>query len=117
MHEKPLIEIRCYRLHAGKAQMFDQLMREQSLPLLHSSGCEVVYAGASLDHPEHYVLIRAYHDLAEREQSQQAFYSSAAWREGPRAAILDCIDSSVDFLTQRSLLSQLFTKESNEQGL
>jgi len=114
MYEKPLIEMRCYRLHAGKAQTFEKLMQEQSLPLLRSSGCEVVYAGASLDKPEHYVLIRAYQDLADREQSQQAFYSSAAWREGPRAAILDCIESSVDFLQQRSVLTNIFTKENHE---
>jgi len=41
-----------------------------------------------------YLLVRAYADLAELESSQAHFYASAAWREGPREAVLACMASS-----------------------
>lgn len=86
-----LIEIRSYQLKAGTAERLHQLMQQQSLPLLLAAGTEVVAACPSLHAPDCYLLIRAYRSLEQREQSQDAFYASAAWLDGPRAGVLDCI--------------------------
>ncbi|MFL6710476.1 MAG: NIPSNAP family protein [Massilia sp.] len=86
-----VLEIRTYTLHPGTAGQFDRLFHEQALPLLHAAGTDVVSARASLHDPESYVLMRAYPSLAARETMQDQFYGSAAWREGPREAILACI--------------------------
>ncbi|HAT29465.1 MAG TPA: NIPSNAP family protein [Janthinobacterium sp.] len=106
---KHIIEIRTYRLKAGTAQQFHALMREQSLPLLRAAGTEVLAARPCLDAADAYVLMRAYPSLAQRSLSQDAFYAGAAWLEGPRAAIMACIDtySSVVIEADRGLRDSL----------
>lgn len=88
-----LIEIRNYQLKPDMAEAFHRLVQEQSLPMLQAAGVDVVAAQPSLHCADAYVLIRAYSSLAERKLSQDAFYGSAAWLQGPRAAVLACIDS------------------------
>jgi hypothetical protein len=39
------------------------------------------------------VLIRAYADVPERQASQEAFYGSSEWRQGPRESVLAAIAS------------------------
>jgi len=92
---KRLLEIRSYSLKPGIAGEFHRLVTEQSLPMLHRWGVDVVAHGPSSHDPDSYFLIRAYADDAERQASQDAFYSSDEWRNGPRQAIVDCIESDV----------------------
>jgi hypothetical protein len=89
----PVIEIRTYQLHEGSAERFHQTMHEQSLPLLRAAGTDVLAAMASLEDPCAYMIVRAYRSRAEREASQDAFYGSESWIQGPRAAIMACIAS------------------------
>jgi hypothetical protein len=88
-----LVEIRSYNLKPGTRDVFDRLMREQSLPMLQRWAVDVVAYGASSHDADSYFLIRAYADLAQRQHSQDAFYGSAEWRAGPRAAILELIEN------------------------
>ncbi len=88
-----VIEMRSYTLKPDMATRFDQLMQQQSLPLLRAAGTDVVRAQPSLHTALDYVLIRAYASLAERSASQLAFYASAAWLDGPCEALMACIDS------------------------
>jgi NIPSNAP len=87
-----VVEIRSYTLKPGTAAAFERLFLEQALPLLRAAGTDVVAARASLHEPDAYVLMRAYPSLAAREHSQDQFYGSAAWRDGPREAVLACIE-------------------------
>ena len=104
-----VLEIRTYTLHPGTATQFDRLFHEQALPLLQAAGTDVVAARPSLHDPDSYVLMRAYASLAERESSQDQFYGSAAWREGPRESILGCIAhyTSVVIEADAALLASL----------
>ena len=61
--------------------------------MLERFGVEVVAFGASLDDADSYYLIRAYASVAERQRSQDAFYGSDEWKEGPREAVLALIES------------------------
>ena len=54
---------------------------------------DVVAVGPSLEDPDSYVLMRAYDSLEHRQRSQEAFYGSAEWREGPRDAVLALIET------------------------
>ncbi len=90
---KNIIEIRNYQLKPGTGSQFHQLLHEKSLPLLAAAGIDVVLATASLQTQDAYMLVRAFESLAHCEQSQQAFYASAAWQDGPRADIVACIES------------------------
>ncbi|MDE9366291.1 NIPSNAP family protein [Luteipulveratus sp. YIM 133132] len=91
-----LLEIRTYRLHPGTAEEFVGVMREQALPLLEQQGIRVVRAERSLtseDGHDEACLIRAFASSEERDSLETTFYSSEAWRTGPREAILSRIES------------------------
>jgi hypothetical protein len=90
---KRLLEIRSYNLKPGTLDEFHRLVTEQSVPMLLRWGVDLVAYGPSPHDPDSYFLMRAYADDAERQASQDAFYGSDEWREGPRQAILDCIES------------------------
>jgi quinol monooxygenase YgiN len=101
-----LIEIRSYKLKPGSGSRFHQLVANQSIPLLDELGMEVVAYGQSLHDPDSYYLIRAYNDLDHLNSSQEAFYSTDAWRKGPREAIIELIESdsnAVLWLSQEAI--------------
>ncbi|MFE9693294.1 NIPSNAP family protein [Micromonospora sp. NPDC005806] len=91
-----ILEIRTYRLRPGTSEEFVRVMRQEAAPLLARFGIQVVAAGASLvreDGHEEAYLIRAFPSLAVRDEQEEAFYGSDAWRDGPREAILSRIES------------------------
>jgi hypothetical protein len=77
------VEIRSYNLKPGTRSAFRALMTEQGLPMLRRWNVDVVAYGPSLHDEDSYVLIRAYASLEERQRSQDDFYGSAEWRQGP----------------------------------
>jgi len=91
-----ILEIRTYRLKPGTRDEFVRVMREESLPLLEAYGIRVLNHGPSIvdeDGYEEAYLMRAFASLEQREEQEEGFYSSAAWREGPREAIIAGIES------------------------
>ncbi len=86
-----IIEIRAYNLKAGTRNEFQKLFIEQSLPLLKKWKVEVVAYGPSLHDEDTWFLFRAYKNLQDRQQSEDAFYGSDDWKKGPREAILSLI--------------------------
>lgn len=89
----PLIEIRSYKLLPGRSAEFDRLVVEQSVPILRRRNVDVVAFGPSAQGEDMYYLIRAYPSLETLRESEDAFYGSAEWRQGPREAILALIDN------------------------
>ena len=93
---KRILEIRTMNLKPGTRHEFLRLYRE-ALPLQQKRwGVDVVAYGPSLERPDAVYSIRAYDSLTQREQSQEAFYSSPDWREGPREGLVSKIESYVD---------------------
>ena len=88
-----IIEIRSYNLKPDTLAEFDRIARSEVRQMLERHGTDVVSARPSLAEENTYYLIRAYASVAERDASQAAFYGSNAWRDGPREAILACIES------------------------
>ena len=91
-----IVEIRTYRLHPGTRDAFVDVMTNQALPLLAAAGIHVIAAGASLadeDGFEEAYLIRGFTSLEHRDEQEEGFYGGAAWRDGPREAILSRIQS------------------------
>lgn len=87
------VEIRSYNLKPGTRSDFHRLMTEESLPLLKARNMDAVAWGPSLHDSDSYYLMRAFPGLEERERSEDAFYGSPEWREGPREAVLALIES------------------------
>ena len=92
------IEIRSYNLKPGSGTEFHRLFVDEALPLLRRWHVDVVTYGASLHHEDSYYLIRGFDSLAHREQSEESFYSSDEWRQGPRAAILALIETYTEIV-------------------
>jgi hypothetical protein len=88
-----IVEIRAYNLKPGMHDRFRRLFHEQAFPMLQRAQIDVVAFGRSMHDQDAWYLMRAFSSVAERQASEDAFYGSREWVEGPRAAVLDCIDS------------------------
>jgi hypothetical protein len=88
-----MVEIRTYKLKKGTSKLYEKVFTEQSLPMLKRWNVDVINYGFSLDDEETFYLIRGYKSLEDRQQSQDTFYGSDEWKNGPREAILSCIET------------------------
>lgn len=89
------VEILLYTLEPNTGHEFHKIMQDVSVPLHRSVGMDVVTYGNSLHSTDSYYLIRAYDSLEHLEISQDEFYRSDAWINGPRETIIDRILTSV----------------------
>jgi len=94
------IEIRSYNLKNGTRGEFHRLFLEEAFPMLKRWNVDVVAFGPSLHDENSYYLIRRYDSLAHREQSEEAFYGSDEWRQGPREAIIALIESYTEIVLE-----------------
>lgn len=90
---KRFVEVRSYNLKPGTRDQLHALFQEQALPMLKRWNVDVVDYGPSPHDDDSYYLMRAYDSLEHRQQSQDAFYGSDEWRQGPREPILALIDN------------------------
>ncbi|MDP9879585.1 hypothetical protein J2W25_003773 [Variovorax boronicumulans] len=95
---KCLLEIRTYRLKPGTLDDFHRAMHERAVPMLRGKGMDVVSYGRSDHEEESYHLVRAYASREALEAEQAAFYGSTEWREGPRSALVDRIETYLNTL-------------------
>ena len=94
------VEIRSLNLKPGTREEFHRLFMEESFPLLKRCNIDVVAHGPSLHDQNSYYVIRRFDSLAHREQSEDAFYGSDEWRQGPREAILALIENYTDIILE-----------------
>ncbi|MGM9481263.1 NIPSNAP family protein [Roseateles sp. NT4] len=92
-----LIEVRTYRLKPDSAERFVAAVRA-ALPLVRASGMDVVAFGRSDHEEESFFLIRAFDSREQLVAQQDAFYGSEVWRQGPRQALVDCLDTYLNTL-------------------
>ena len=88
-----IVEIRVYTLKTGERKGFHELFERESLSLLRRQGVDVVAYGPSVHDSISYYLIRSFADLQDRDRSEDLFYGSREWREGPREAVLAAIET------------------------
>lgn len=92
-----LVEVRTYKLKPGCAERFVAAVAG-ALPLVRASGMDVVAFGRSDHEHESFYLIRAFAGREQLVTQQDAFYGSDAWRNGPRQALVDCLDDYLNTL-------------------
>jgi hypothetical protein len=90
----------------------------QSLPLLKKWGFEVLAHGPSLHDANSYYVIRSFKSLEDRQKSEDAFYNSDDWKQGPRTAIFNLVDhfayTIVTAETLENLLETLRAAEADQ---
>ena len=94
------IEIRSYNLKPGTRGAFHRLFIEEAFPMLKRWNVDVVTFGPSLHDENSYYLMRRYDSLAHREESENAFYGSDEWRQGPREAIIALIENYTEIVLE-----------------
>lgn len=94
------VEIRSLSLKPGSRAEFHRLFIEELFPLLKRWKIDVVAHGPSLHDDDLYYVIRRFDSLAHRQQSEDAFYHSDDWKQGPRKAITALIENYMDVVLQ-----------------
>jgi len=94
------VEIRSYNLKPGTRAEYHRLFIEDASPLLKSRDVDVVAYGPSVRDENSYYLIRCFDSLAHPEKSEDEFYGSDEWRQGPREAILALIQNYTEFVLE-----------------
>src|SRR6185503_9532380 len=88
-----VVEIRSYNLKPGTREHFHRLFEREALPMLERWKVDVVAYGPSLHDGDSYYLMRSFPSVEDRQRSEDAFYGSDEWRQGPREAVLAAIES------------------------
>lgn len=109
---KRLVEIRAYKLKSQALEAFHAAVVASAMPMLARWGTDVVAFGPGHE-PDTYFLVRAYDDLADLNNRQDAFYGSDEWRSGPREAIVAHIESYVSTVLHLSSESVEDLRRSN----
>jgi hypothetical protein len=94
------VEIRSYTLKPGTRDEFHRLFLEEAFPMLQRRSVDVVAYGPSLHDQDSYFLLRRFDSLAQREESENAFYGSDEWRRGPRESILALIEKYTEIVLE-----------------
>jgi hypothetical protein len=95
-----IVEIRTYTLKPGTRDAFHRLVVEEAVPMLRRWRVDLIAHGPSLHDNVTYFMIRSYRSLDDRQRSQDAFYGSAEWIDGPRERILQHIESYTSIVLQ-----------------
>ena len=88
-----VVEIRSYNLKPGTRDRFHQTFLKDALPMLKRWKVDVIGYGPSLHDADSYFLMRGFEGIEQRQKSEDAFYGSDEWKQGPRERILADIDS------------------------
>jgi hypothetical protein len=100
-----ITELRTYKLKKGTSKTFEKIFTEQSLPMLKRWKLNVVDFGFSLIDQESFYLIRSYESIEQRKQSQDAFYGSEQWINGPDKPLMNCIETYNTAIVEGTKLS------------
>jgi hypothetical protein len=87
-----VIEILTLDIKPGRRDEFGELYVSKALPLLRKWNFKVLAYGPSLHDADSYYVIRSFKSLEDRQASEDAYYSSDDWKEGPRSAVLGLVD-------------------------
>lgn len=105
-----ITEIRVYKLKTGRGKEFLKVFTEQSIPMLKRWNINLVSYGLSLIDTDSFHLIRNYETIEQRKESQDAFYSSEEWINGPEKQIMDCIESYHTSIVETKIFKNALTQ-------
>jgi hypothetical protein len=97
---KKFVEIRSLSIKPGTRGEFHRRYLEKALPLLEKWKMDVVAFGPSIHDENSYYVIRAFESLEDRQTSEDAYYGSTDWRQGPREEMVALIENYVDVVIE-----------------
>lgn len=97
---KRFVEIRSLNLRPGTRKDFQRVFVAKSLPLLKMWKMDVVDFGPSLHDENTFYVVRAFDSLTHRQKTEDAFYGSVDWWEGPREELVGRIENYIDVVLE-----------------
>lgn len=88
-----LLDVRIYKVHAGKRAEFDALARNETIPMARRYGQWIVAFGPSAHDDDTYYLMRAFSSAEDTKESLARFYDSDEWRRKYDDRVMAFIDS------------------------
>jgi hypothetical protein len=89
----PIVELRQYTLHEGKRDELIKLFEREFIESQEAVGMKVVGTFTDLDHPDRFVWVRGFSDMASRKAGLGAFYGGPVWQAHRDEANATMIDS------------------------
>src|SRR5262245_11982866 len=93
---KKFVEVRSLNIKPGARTQFHRLFLDKALPLLKKWKMDVVAFGPSPHDENSFYVIRSFESLEQRQVSEDDYYGSSDWREGPREDMLALTESYID---------------------
>ena len=87
-----LFDVRIYKVRPGKADAFNKLAREETLPLATSVGHRIAAFGASEADEDTFYLVRSFESGEERTRLLEALYESEVWKHEYDLKVGEMID-------------------------
>ena len=97
-----VVELRQYTLHPGQRDVLVELFDREFVESQEAVGADVVGQFTDVDHPDRFVWLRGFPDMAVRRPALEAFYGGPVWAAHKHAANATMIDSD-DVLLLRPL--------------
>ena len=88
-----VVELRRYTLHPGRRDALVGLFEREFVETQEAEGIRLIGQFRDLDHPDRFVWLRGFADMAARGRALPAFYGGTAWRAHREAANATMVDS------------------------
>jgi quinol monooxygenase YgiN len=91
----PIVELRRYTLHPGQRDVLIDLFDREFVESQEAEGMAILGQFRDLDHPDHFVWLRAFEDMATRPDALAHFYGGPVWKANSHkanATMVDCDD-------------------------
>lgn len=87
-----IVEVRTYRVKAGRRDEFIEFFESRAIPALRSFGMTVLGPLLDLENPNKFVWLRGFPSLEERERMKDAFYGGKLWTDELEALAMPMLD-------------------------
>ena len=88
-----VIEMRTYKLKAGKRDEFLNIFRSRSVPEHRRLGMKILGPFLSLESPDTFFFMRGFPTLAQRDPLKASFYEGALWKQELEQQLMPMIDA------------------------
>jgi hypothetical protein len=87
-----IIEMRTYKLKAGKRKQFLDIFRTKSVPAHDAIGMKILGPWLSIEDPDTFFFMRGFPDLASRAPMKAKFYEGELWKSELEQLLMPMIE-------------------------
>ena len=110
-----IVELRQYRLQAGKRDTLVDLFDREFIESQEAAGISVIGQFRDLDDPDRFVWLRGFRDMPSRAQSLKEFYDGPAWKAHRAEANATMVDTDNVLLLRPALPKSGFSVNSSNR--